>query len=672
MAASTPIVLSAKSQEAFIAFYQSVQYAQDSSRPKTRSNLERIDKAYQRETDTSQEQVRAQAYNRAGDPSKYQNAVVPVVMPQVEAAVTHQTSVFLTGQPLFGVVAAPQFIDEALQMETILEDESVRGGWARQLVLWFRDCNKYNFGALEVDWTEEVTFSVETSLQEDLKAGIPKEVIWSGNRVRRLDPYNTFIDKSCDPSDVYKDGDYAGYTEFKTRIQLKSLIASLPSKIIGNIVPAFESSPQSEGGTTASDSYSFYIPDINPEIDTSTDRANTNWMKWAGLSAAPGSHKINYKDGYDVTTVYVRILPSEFVLNVPNANTPQIYRLIIVNHQHIIYAERQTNAHGYIPIFIGQPLEDGLGDQTKSLGENGIPFQELATTYMTSVIAARRRAIGDRTIYDPSRITSAHINSSNPSAKMPVRPAAYGSKISDAVYQFPYKDDQSSGAMQQISVLLGLANQLSGQNQAQQGQFVKGNKTLHEYESVMQNAAGRDQLAALLIEFQVFVPLKHVLKLNILQYQGGTTIYNRDQNQVVEIDPIQLRRAVLEFKISDGLVPASKLLNTDSFSVALQVIGSSPEIAAGYNVPQLFSYIMKTQGARITEFEKSPEQLAYEQAVGAWQQVVQLAIEKGTVEGEEQGKLPPQPKPEEFGYDPSGNKPAPAPDTTTTPQAGPQ
>jgi hypothetical protein len=36
-------------------------------------------------------------------------------------------------------------------------------------------------------------------------------------------------------------------------------------------------------------------------------------------------------------------------------------------------------------------------------------------------------------------------------------------------------------------------------------------------------------------------------------------------------------------------------------------------------------------------------------------------------------QLPPQPTPEEFGYDPSGNKPAPnTGQQPTTPQAGPQ
>jgi hypothetical protein len=320
---------------------------------------------------------------------------------------------------------------------------------------------------------------------------------------------------------------------------------------------------------------------------------------------------------------------------------------------------------------VGQPLEDGLRYQTKSLAQNGEAFQELTSTYMNAIIASRRRAISDRVLFDPSRIAAAHINSANPSAKIPVRPAAYGKNLADSVYQFPYREDQAAGSMQQIQALLGLANGLAGQNQAQQGQFVKGNRTLSEFEDVMRNASGRDQLASIMLEHQVFVPVKHILKLNILQFQGGTTIYNRDKDVQVEIDPVKLRKAVLNFRVSDGLVPSSKIINADSFSVALQVFGSSPAIAGGYNVPQFFSYLMKTQGADITAFEKSPEQLAYEQAVGSWQSIMQLAVEKGVDPNSlGAGEMP---LPEQFGYDPQANKPAPEQTTQTqAPQPGVQ
>lgn len=654
MAASTSVPLTPKQQAAFVEYYRSVQDMKGSNRNEFRSYLERMDRNYQREMDKSQEHQRAQTANRNGDPTRMQNTTVPIVMPQVEAAVVHQSSVFLTGHPIFGVVSDPEFIDEALQIESIIEADSIRGGWVRELMMHFRDGMKYNFAPLEVSWGQEVTYTVETDTTKSLSQGIPKEVIWSGNKVERWDPYNTFVDTRVAPTDLYKDGEFAGRTQFMTRIKLKSFVAALPDKIIGSIKPAFESGLEGATGAQSASAKNYYIPDINPlvsEVDNKT--GGMNWERWAGLSEA--AKKIAYKDTYEVTTLYCKILPSEFDLKVPNSNTPQIYKLIIVNHEHIIYCEQQTNAHAYLPVLIGQPLEDGLGYQTKSLADNATPFQEVASSYMASIMASRRRAISDRVLYDPSRITSAHINSANPSAKIPVRPAAYGKNLSESVHQFPYREDQAGSSMQQISTLIGMANTLNGQNQVQQGQFQKGNKTLSEFESVMANANGRDQLASILLESQVFTPLKLIIKLNILQFQGGTTVYNRDAKQAVEIDPVALRKAVVEFQVSDGLTPASKLLNSETFAVALQVIGSSPQIGGGYNLAQMFSYMMKTQGADISPFEKSAAQTAYEQAFGQWQQLVAMAIEKGI----DFAKSSPAPLPEQFGYVPAENKPAP-------------
>jgi len=661
MAASTPIPLKAKSQASFIAYYKSVQNLQNYTRSESRSRLERIDKQYQREVDYTEEQQRAKAANNQGDPSRFQNMVVPIIMPQVEASVTYQTSVYLTGHPLFAVVSSPAFIGEAKQMESVIEDESIRGGWTRELMLFFRDGFKHNVSFLEVDWSDEVSYSVESAVvtpstpDGSAVAGTPKEVIWSGNRVRRLDPYNTFVDERVPPAEVYKRGEFAGYTKFMSRIELKSFIATLPDKLVANIKPAFESGTGTMAGATDSGAMNYYTPDVNVNVnDESAKHNGTNWLSWAKLESDK-KDPIQYKDGYELTTLYCRVLPSEFDLKVPMANTPQIYKLYIVNHEHILYAELQTNAHNYLPILCGQPLEDGLGYQTKSLAENAEPFQQLATSYMTSIIASRRRAVTDRVLYDPSRITSAHINSSNPSAKIPVRPAAYGKNIADAVYQFPYREDQASSSMQQIQSVIGLANGLAGQNQAQQGQFVKGNKTLSEFESVMQNANGRDQLVSILYEAQVFVPMKHILKLNILQYQGGTKIFDRESETEVEIDPVALRKAVIEFKVSDGLIPANKLINSDTLGIALQALSSNPQLGGGYNIAQLFSYLMKTQGAEIGAFEKSAEQQAYEQAANQWQQVSMQAVEAGM----DPEKLPPMPLPEAFGYQPNKNKPAP-------------
>jgi hypothetical protein len=650
---NTPMLVTKKSQEALLQYHHSC-YDMQSRNWNLREQMRKIDLAYIRENDFTQENQRAKLANRYGDPTKFQNITVPVVMPMVEAAVTYQSSVFLTGHPIFGVVSNPANMDAALQMETVIEDQSVRGGWVREFMLFFRDGFKYNLSAIEVNWERVVTAALETDLSFSTTQARPKEVIWEGNVIKRRDPYNLIFDTRVAPSEVYWKGEFAGYTELMSRIQLKSFIASLPDKMVDNIVPAFESGLGFSGLSTFATDGGFYIPQINPDAILDRDPRNSaNWMAWAGISGS--DQKIKYKDMYEISTIYAKILPSDFGLKVPAANTPQVWKFIFVNHSVLIYAERQTNAHGYLPMLFSQPLEDGLEYQTKSLATNVAPIQAITSAMWNSVIAARRRAISDRGIYDPSRISEHHINNENPAAKIPVRPAAYGKNVAEAYYPIPFRDDQSGTLMQESAQLMQFANVITGQNPVRQGQFVKGNKTLHEFQSVMSNANGRDQMTSMLLESQVFTPLKEILKINVLQYQGGISLFNRDIQQAVTIDPVQLRKAVLDFKVSDGLTPSDKLVNSDTLQVAMQVIGSSPQIAAGYNLAPMFSYFIKTQGGRIQEFEKAPEQLAYEQAVMQWQQSVQMIAEslKGAENAAELMKqLPPQPTPEQYGYTP--------------------
>ena len=90
--------------------------------------------------------------------------------------------------------------------------------------------------------------------------------------------------------------------------------------------------------------------------------------------------------------------------------------------------------------------------------------------------------------------------------------------------------------------------------------------------------------------------------------------------------------------------------------VGLQVIGTSPQINSAYNVAPLFSYLMKSQGADLRPFEKSTEQITYEQAVASWQQLVAQLVKTGATAEQ----LPPQPTPQQFGYDPAAAPGAPA------------
>ena len=662
--ADTPFFPNKKSQDGIAQYVKHISNY-DNSIWDLREQMRQIDIQYMREADKTRDHQRAKVANKYGDTNRFQNITIPVVMPQVEAATTYQASVFLTGSPIFGVAAPPQFIDAALMLESVIEEQQIRAGWTRELLMFFRDGFKYNRSAIEVSWEQWNTAALQTDLQGSGAQAKVTNKVWAGNVLRRRDPYNTFFDKSVAPSRVYCDGEYAGYTEVMSRIKLKRFLANLKYRI--NVTEAFES-PQVLSNVFDTESSYYYVPQVKPGVIAGLeDRANsgTNWLAWAELS---GSKKeIDYKDLYLVTTVYAQILPSDFNLNIPERNTPQVFKIIMVNNSVPVYIERQTNAHGFLPILFGVPNEDGLDFQTNSVADNAVPFQQVSSAMMNSVIAARRRAISDRVLYDPSRISEHVINSDNPSAKMPVRPAAYGKPVGESVYPFPFRDDQSGILLQEIQTVLALGNEANGQNKARQGQFVKGNKTQSEFQTVMANANGRDQMTSILYESQVFTPMKEIIKINILQYQGAEKIFSQSKQEAVQIDPVSMRDAIMQFKISDGLTPTDKLMDADSFTVALQSLGSSQQLASGYNIAPLFSYLMKQRGADLKPFEKSAEQIAYEQAVVAWQQAVAAfakGLESGTVTQEQ---LPPQPTPEQFGYKPQGvGTSAPAPQVKTT------
>ena len=609
-----------------------------------RQVLEAADKEYYRENNRTEEHVRARLANNLGDSHRFQDITVPLVYDQVESWKSFMTEVFCSQTPIFPVVAPPKYADAAVQMNALLDKQARRGRWKSELIKFFRDCAKYSIGACEVSWAKVNTALVETDLQFSAKEGRPRNIIWEGNSIKRLDLYNTFWDTTVMPQDVATKGEYAGYHELVSRNRIKQMIAELgEDAIIPNINDALNS------GTMLTE---YYVPQVNPEALTAVQSLTQgmDWFSWAGLQNNSG---IAYKGLYIVSTLYARILPADFGIKAPQPNTPQVWKFLIVNFSTIIFIERQTNAHDMIPILFACPNDDGIKYQTKGLAANVKPFQQVASALMNSVIASRRRAISDKGLFNPLYVDEKNINSPNPAAKIPVKPAAYqGVPLNEIYWPIPFNDDQASLGLQETQIISSMADQVTGQNKAQRGQFVKGNKTLSEYEDVMSNADSKPKSEAIVLEDQFFSPLKHVLATNILQYQGNESLYYADTDNEVIIDPLLLRNAIWEFKITDGAVPANQEMHADVWQTALQMFSTNQQIGFEYNIGDVFAYLLQMKGADIKDFKKSKQQIMFEQAGMQWQQAV-AAIMKANPQVQ-QAQLPPQPVPADYGLNPDG------------------
>lgn len=622
-APSTPLAIPPIAQASVVKYLNSALSLYSTSF-NIREQLLARDREYLRENDSTEAQRRAKAANKAGDTQKLQNVTVPVVMPQVESALADLHETFLTGYPIFSSVAPPGQEDAMQQMDALIADNSTRGGWPLELLKALRDGLKYDIGAVEVVWENRKLFSIQTPQEANLSEGVPKETYYQGNFIKHLDMYNTFLDTRVSPEKNHLSGEFAGYTEMISRIEAKKRMEDLDSLGTMNFRAALESA--SPGLSAATDiSSSFYIPTVNPEALLSVEaRSEHNWLAWVGIGDSQSQTAIQYRNSYEWTVLYARILPSDFSINTKNKNHVQIWKFIIINRQVVIFAERQTNAHNYLPIIVCKPSADGLGWQSKSFAENAIPFQQVATGLVNSGIESQRRKVYDRIFYDPTRINKADIEKTSSVARVPVKNNMYGKTLGEAVYVAPYRDEGVAEVMSMSQQFVAMGEVVNGQNRVQQGQFQKGNKTRREFEVTMGNASNRSRMRATSLEFSFFIPIKEIIKSNILQFQPPTTILNQETGREISIDPEQLRQSLVQFKLADGYTPADKIVSSDTVGMLFQAAASIPTIPAEYDLMGILTYSMQLQGGGwIRQFKRTPEQ--QQQFISTMQQAATAA-----------------------------------------------
>ena len=538
-----------------------------------RTRLEKIDKAMQLESDTSKLRTKPK------DHGYFEDTTPPVVKPEIDTAHAFYVDMFCSGDPMFKVIETNTNAEAAKMMQAQVLSDEMHYGYSAQVSQFLRDQLKYNIGGLEILWEQEEIFQPMNDLtfsqgDEDKATA----TIYRGNKLRRIDPYNLFYDMSVPANEVSEKGQFVGYIERMPLTQLHQQLAAWRAAgkaVMNENRKMWESQPQRN---------SYYVPNVTRTGDNSVDEG------WGSFFfpddtlelIANKRHNVNYSEHYEVTTVYMRIIPAMFGISVAAKERVQVWRFVIVNDNYIVLAERQTNMHNLLPIRIGQMDDDGIWSESKSLAEMLVPFQNQSNQMHDAWLGMIWKAVSDKGIYDSRRISKKDIESKNPTAKIPARPNANNADLRGAYLPIPY-DGSAAGIIQTgIDGLGRYTSEISGQNAANRGQFQKGNKTMAEYQDVMSNSDSRKYVKAILLEATVFQPLKNVMKLNILQYAQQTTV--QSQGEQVEIKPAEMRKQVLEFRIADGLKNVERIAKTGSVQNALALMAPYAQMAPAYGV----------------------------------------------------------------------------------------
>ena len=552
---------------------------------------------YARELNRTTSHLRAQAANNSRNTTAIQDVTIPVVSPQVESALAYLSQLFLSSYPIFPVVSKAQLDDIALQLETLIGDQGIRFGYVPELIMALRDGLKYNILATEVDWDRLTVPSFSTEIVDNTPKATSIDTYYEGNRIKRIDPYNLILDPRVPISQVHMYGEFAGYTELWNKVRLQEFFLANSINTL-NATLAYESRPQEVN--------TYHIPEVNPQTFSNSTVDPANWISWLGLET---SSKIKYSGYYEITTMYVRIVPKEFKHS--RSGIPTIFKLIICNQQHIIYLKEQSNAHRFLPMLCAQPIEDGLGYQTKSFSDNAAPLQRASSALYNSAIESQRRKVYDRLLYNPALINKSDIDNTSSVARIPVKSQAYGAPLANAVYQIPYRDEGVASILSFSKDIAAMADDATGSNRSARGQFQKGNKSRAEFTSIMDRSDSRMELMAQFLEHRFFQPLKEIIKLNILQYQLPTTLYNRNESTPVDINPAQLRQAAIEFRVADGVLPVNKMVNIDAFQGIMQMAMANPAIAQQYDIMGMMLHYLQLSGASwVKEFKLQQQPMA--------------------------------------------------------------
>ena len=551
--------------------------------------------------------------------SRYTESGFSIVSPAVEAEVAFMYALFLSDPKIFSVVSSEKYKDLARGIQAANIEHSRHTKWLKNLLKFFRDTAKYNLGFVTATWVQRETYIPVLNDQGDREELNP--IIWEGNQVKRVDPYNAVFDHTVDISELAEHGEFFITCEAITQIELYKLLSSLKGvpENVGKVYNMNEVMWRSSNSVTP-EGLKFKeldVAEVVPSFILNTDikKDKNSWFEFAGITEDINKSKMPKSDSlYNLNVCYVRLVPELYGCKVPEEDKIQIWKVIIVNGTHVVYIGRETNVHSFLPVGAAQPIEDSLGQNTLGLVLPLRGLQELGKQLKDRRLASLDRNISDRAIYDPNSIDPADMKRSEgkSDAKIPLRPTAREIDLKRAYMSIPFTDTTSQLFDREVAFIHQQADSQTGINAASRGQFVKGNKTLEEYQDVMSNADSKQYARAAAIESQAFSDIKHIIKWNLVQYGKEQVFQNPITGEEIQLNEAELRKAVFNFKLSDGLNPSSKFLNTQEAIGLFQLLQIMAQQDQQQGVPsidfnKMLSHIL-LQGKNIDIEEYIPTQ----------------------------------------------------------------
>lgn len=499
------------------------------------------------------------------------NIVVPIIGPQLDSITAQLVKLFLSDDPIFQVITTPAKADIAAQFNSLFHLYSRRFQWVSNLTLAIQDLARYNLTFVETSWVDYR--------------------VVSGVKIERHSPYNVIFDSSLPVRHLITEGLYCGVLMQKTGVALRQY-ANMNGLVLSP--EAISSKPAGK--------LRYELPNMQ------FSRSN------AGLEVfLPEKQSSKF---HELVKLYVRIIPADFGLSVregTDSTLPAIYCLHILNDKYLVGIHEVSSAYPYFPLLGCQIRNSDYEISGETFAEQLVPIQNLATKLYAGDINSLRRILTDRALYDPRMYAEEMIASPNPAEKIPLKPGVpIGTPLSAGYQPISYNDPALGVRISQANQLSSFANYITGLNPAQQGQFVRGNKSRAEFVEIMGNADARLITMAYSLSDDLFNFIKELLLSDILINVNELEIPDYRTGQMITVSSAILRQTPVSWRMSGGLATSKMQIPIEGITQFVQVLMQSPLGAARINFEKLANFIAESYG--FTDFA---EVLNSDEAVNA-------------------------------------------------------
>lgn len=480
---------------------------------------------------------------------------LPLTFIHLDDMMTYFAATFSPNRGMFYHTGKPDEASEANQIVTLMNNHAIYAGYYRETLLSVLNIMKYNLGGFTAFWAQDSG----PKLSKDGQGNdvLTTETKWQGNRILALDMYNTMWDPSVHPTKVHIEGEWCAWSEMRSHYWLKEKCAR---GVYFNCDKALE---QDNG---LAQSVYYRNPPQAAKLTEDQMLASIDYSSW--FAETPDYAQ---NSGFEVTTIHIRLNPTEFGLIPGNAaakagrNRYEVWRFTVLNNETIIDATYMNNIHGNLPIHLGVINDDLMGQSQKAVAEIITPLQDFASFLLNIHVQGSRKNVWGLTVYDPTVVDLGAIPPGEVNARVPVKASGYGKDLRTALWTNQTNLDTKQ-TMQDVDSVMGLVNQFFP-TQGLPGQIASIERAVDsQVAAVQQGANRRMHKTARLLDDTLFRGMRFTCYYNIIQYQPDNQTVNDFYGREVTIDLSKLRMTDLPFIIGQGL----KALDRQAAAQALQ------------------------------------------------------------------------------------------------------